>query len=245
MPAERYYIESEIQPNLVVELKNSEFHHLVHVMRSKKGDEVELVNGKGSIGLAIINDLKKDKALLQIIKAEHHPSPPFRLILAQAFPKPHRLDLILEKGTELGVNEFWLFPGHHSAQKNWFPSNMDRAKSVTIAAMKQCGRLDLPQVCYLPELSMDKWKDLQSTTPFFGDLSTQACLFQSAWYKEASHKYPIVFAIGPEGGFSNEEEDILRNLGAIGVRLHENILRTETASIMAISLLSHWLLEKK
>lgn len=239
MPSERYFLETSFKVNEHQELKGSEFHHLAHVMRARKGDVVELVNGQGALAQATVEDLKKDKGLLKIEQVDHEPAPPCRLILAQALPKSNRLDLILEKGTELGVDSFWLFPGQHSVQKECYPSQIERARIVTIAAMKQCGRLYLPSICFKP--SIEKWENLSNMTSFFGDLDPNAPLFETAWKKLASPSFPIVFIIGPEGGLSQQEEQSLRDQGATGVKLHANILRTETASIMALSLLSHWL----
>lgn len=240
MPAERYFINADLYPYQQPEISGSEFHHLVHVMRTRKGDAVELVNGKGVLAQAIVHDLAKDKARFEIQEVYQEPASPCRLILAQALSKQNRLDVILEKGTELGVDEFWLFPGHHSSKKECYPSQLDRAYTITIAAMKQCGRLDLPSIAVKP--SIDQWEEFTPSSAFFGDLDPTAPLFEIAWKRLHSSTYPSVFITGPEGGFSQHEIDALKELNATGVKLHPYILRTETASIMALSLLSHWIL---
>lgn len=242
MPAERYFLEGSFQLHESQELTGSEFHHLAHVMRTRKGEHVELVNGQGALAQAIVDNLKKDKAILTIERVDQEKKSPCRLILAQAFPKPNRLEFILEKGTELGVDAFWLFPGHHSMKKDCYPSQIERARTITIAAMKQCGRLYLPSICVQPPI--DQWEAFTQTA-FFGDLDPIAPLFEVAWRQLNSPSYPIVFMTGPEGGFSSQEERTLTHLGAIGVKLHANVLRTETASIMALSLLSHWLTSRE
>lgn len=241
MPAERYFIESTLNIHECHELKGAEFHHLAHVMRTRKGDCVELVNGKGDLAQAVVQDLKKDKALLKIECIHHEPSKPCRLILAQALPKPNRLDFILEKGTELGVDSFWIFPGHHSNQKDCYPSQMERIRTITITAMKQCGRLHLPSTLFLP--SIENWEKFTKMSAFFGDLDPKAPLFEIDWNMRSETSYPIVFVTGPEGGFSEQEIQSLKDKGAHGVKLHNNILRTDTASVMAVSLMSHWLLK--
>lgn len=240
MPAERYYLDHVFKLHEQQELKGSEFHHLAHVMRTRKGNMVELVNGKGSLAQAIVQDLTKDKAILKIEHLYQQPDIPCRLILAQAMPKLNRLDFILEKGTELGVNSFWLFPGHHSAKKECYPSQLERSQLVAIAAMKQCGRLYLPTLHLQP--AIDQWQNLINTPTFFGDLDPKAPLFETAWKSLNNFSNPIMFVTGPEGGFSQQEVQCLKDQGAQGVKLHDNILRTDTASLMALSLLSHWLL---
>lgn len=238
MPAERYFIDSDFIPHRQQELSGAEFHHLAHVMRTRKGENIELVNGKGALAQAFVQEVAKDKAKLQIEEVYQEPTPPFRLVLAQALSKQNRLDVILEKGTELGVDAFWLFPGQHSAKKECYPSQLERAQTITIAAMKQCGRLYLPSLILKP--SINEWSTL-SQSAFFGDLDPLAPRFETAWKQLNPPSYPIIFITGPEGGFSEQEIARLKNLGAQGVKLHSNILRTETASVMALSLLSHWL----
>ena len=233
MPAERFFIEDELHPQAKVIIKGNEFHHLAKVMRTQKGDLVELVNGKGTLAVAIVQELHKDQAALSINEARTEPFLPPRLILAQAITKPDRLAFILEKGTELGVDVFWFFPGHLGQHKELYPQQKERARALTIAAMKQCGRLFLPSIELKPAL--DKWPEIEGQS-FFGDLDPEAPWLGS---KEAlpSSIYPIIFFTGPESGWSDKEVQILKEKGVKGVRLHQNVLRSDTASIVALSLL--------
>lgn len=237
MPIERYFSATSFQMNQVCELKEAEFHHLAHVMRTRKGDTVELVNGQGSLAQAHVQSIEKNRALLQIENVLQADPPSYQLILAQALPKPNRLDFILEKGTELGVTSFWLFPGELSAKKEFYPHQVERAQSLTIAAMKQCGRLTLPEIHLLPPLAQwTKWPSLA----FFGDVEPKAPAFEAVW-KQSQGSFSL-FITGPESGFSAQEVEVLKNQGVKGVKLHPHILRTETASLMALSLLSHWMM---
>jgi 16S rRNA (uracil1498-N3)-methyltransferase len=154
-------------------------------------------------------------------------------------PKPNRLDFILEKGTELGVDAFWVFPGQLSIKKEFFPHQMERAQSLLVAAMKQCGRLTLPTLHLQPPLT--QWTTFPSTA-FFGDLSPEALPFEIVWKQSTGLTSPFLFITGPESGLTSQEEQFLKEGGVKGVRLHPYILRTDTASLMAVSLLSHWLL---
>ncbi|WP_075883788.1 RsmE family RNA methyltransferase [Candidatus Protochlamydia sp. W-9] len=234
MPAERFFTSEEISLHQHVVLKDNEFHHLTHVMRAKKGERVELVNGKSILAQATVLDIHKGQAVLLIdqIKTERMDSS--RLILAQAYVKPDRLAFILEKGTELGVDEFWLFPGQLSFQKEIYPHQQERAQSLIIAAMKQCGRLTLPKILFKPALN--QWDSIFSQA-FFGDLDPHAPFLAAA--NEVS-SYPIIFFTGPESGWSDAERQQLKKMGVQGVRLHTNILRTDTASIAALSIIQQW-----
>lgn len=240
MPSERYFIDDKLILHQIQEILGSEYHHLIHVMRSKKGDIIELINGQGTLAQAVLLEVGREKGRVLIQEIFEQPSSAGRLILAQAFAKQNRLDFILEKGTELGVDEFWLFPGHHSQKKECYPNQVERAQAVTIAAIKQSGRLYLPEIYVKPPI--EKWNKMPDSTIFFGDLEPLAPLFGTSLTNIHSHAPPFIFVTGPEGGFSQQELDALKKLDALGVRLHDHVLRAETASLMAISLLSHALL---
>ena len=240
MPAERYYFDQSLSSETIIELRGTEFHHLTHVMRTKKGDYVEIVNGKGELASGHVEILMRDKALLKIKKVEKEEKKSLSLTLAQALVKPNRLEFLLEKGTELGVESFYFFPGEHSSNKNCYPSHLERMRTITIAAMKQCGRLFLPTIQLLPPIS--QWCLNDDKIVFFGDLNRQAHHFEETWKNlHLTSKNQIMFVTGPEGGFSENEMIALKKMRAHGVQLHPHILRAETASIMAISLLSHWI----
>jgi 16S rRNA (uracil1498-N3)-methyltransferase len=236
MPSERYYVECELLKDNEIELEGLEFHHLTNVMRSKVGESVEIINGNGFLATGSILRIEKKKAVLGITTLFKAPKPSHEVILAQAIPRLNRLDFIIEKGTELGMTELWLYPGERSERKELSESQMSRVKSITVAAIKQCGRLYLPEIILKPSLS--KWPAPPQTI-YYGDVSPAAPLLSDV---SAQNSEPhIIFCTGPESGFSENEEKILTSLGAIGVKLHSNILRTDTASLTALTLLTHHL----
>lgn len=239
MPAERFFIDTPLLEGVQLSLKEQEFHHLARVMRIRRGEKIEIINGKGSLAIAEVTQLDKHQALVLIEKIiSQHPPENVQIILVQALPKFTRLDYILEKGTELGANQIWLFPGDLSVKKNVEPHQEERMKTLVIAAMKQCGRLFLPEIKLMPRLN--QWTQIPGLA-FFGDTSTTAPSLSQA-LKKINPSSPIFFFIGPESGFTTSEEEHLKKLGAMGVKLHQNILRTETASLVALSLISHWIL---
>lgn len=237
MPVERYFVEEPLQQGEQKWLLDTEFHHLAHVMRMRKGDEIELVNGQGALAQATIAEIRKDRALLEVATLTVAQARTPLLVLAQAFPKLNRLDFILEKGTELGVDEFWFFPGQQSIKKEITDNQLERFQALTIAAMKQCGRLFLPKVMVKPPIK--KWTSLIGSA-FFGDTEEGVPSFFQAW-QQASLQSPVIFCVGPESGWSKEEIEMLKKMGAQGVKLHSNVLRTDTASLVALSLIEHWL----
>lgn len=238
MPAERYYIDTPLTAGSTLILEGTEFHHLAHVMRAKIDDEVEVVNGNGTLAKATVESLDKKKARLAVHDVKTEEPPTFEVILAQAMPRLNRLDYILEKGTELGMTEIWLFPGSHSERKTLTDHQIERMKAITIAAMKQCGRLYLPKISVMPPIS--HWS--QPRLPlFFGDVNPSSPNFQSLWDPLAPG---LIFVVGPESGLTAQETEHLLEKNGKGVKLHQSILRTDTASLAALALVNHWLLSR-
>ncbi|MFI5344405.1 MAG: RsmE family RNA methyltransferase [Chlamydiales bacterium] len=241
MPIERYFLDEPLEEHDTKLIMGAEFHHLAHVLRTRVGDAVEIVNGRGVLAQATLQSLAKDRAVVRIEELQEETAPSNRIILAQALPKLNRLDFILEKGTELGVDEFWLFPGQLSQKKEFSANQFERACSITIAALKQCGRLTLPLIKILPAL--EKWSQINGIA-FFGHTGEDAELFCYAWARsqQTISGFPITFFVGPESGWSPEEILLLKSKGVQAVKLHSNVLRTDTASLVAISLIHHWML---
>lgn len=242
MPAERFFYEGNIGEGQQIFLEEQEFHHLVHVMRAENGDSIELVNGKGVLASGNIDRIEKKRAHVSIKTVFVQKQSSFAVILAQAIPRQNRLDFILEKGTELGMSQLWLFPAKQGERKDFTPHQLERMRSVMIAAMKQCGRLYLPELVIKPPLS--KWEPLKYFS-FFGDVHSEAPPFLKIWQQAKSTfstKLGVLFFIGPESGFNDDEIHTMRQLNANGVKLHSNILRTDTAGLAALTLIDHLLL---
>jgi len=225
MPADRFFVASSLKASRI-SLEGEEFHHLAKVMRVRVGETIELVNGQGELATAEVVSLDKKSSELKILSYLKEAPPEQALILAQALTRPSSLEWIVEKGTELGVTEFWLFPGERSEKKELSPSQYHRLETITLNALKQCGRLFLPEILQKPALS--SWSRPTGSL-FFGDLSPQASRLQGPFEKRA------VFFIGPEKGFSSAELETLSQFKARGISLHTNILRAETAALTILS----------
>lgn len=220
MPVERFYLDTQFQER--VTLEGSEFHHLAHVMRVRIGEKIELVNGRGALAQAQVHALTKHSAILEILSMEQTPIHPSGVSLAIPLMRPAKLELIIEKCTELGADAFYLYPAHHSEKEDLSPNQLERLHHIAISAMKQCGRLDLPLIQLL-----NRFDDL-FTLPLaylFGDTQPNA--------KPMPSRKNVLFISGPEKGFSDKESKLLQQKGE-GVSLHKNILRAETAPLAAL-----------
>lgn len=230
MPENRFY-HSQIHEKPLI-LEGDEMRHLL-VMRPKVNEEIELVDGAGHLAKARIHLIKKNLVELSLTSIEKVNPPPFLMILAQGIPKLPRLDNLVEKGTELGMSELWLFAGDFSEKAELSPTQEKRIQHLMIASLKQCGRLYLPK--YFLKPSLLKW-ERPSIPIWFGDLRKTAKPIKKIWEENPPEK-GVIFVVGPEKGLSEREIEKLESLGAIGVSLHENILRTDTAPIVALSII--------
>ena len=241
MPDKRFYIDSKLTLQTTYKIKGKELHHLYHVMKSQIGDTIEIINGKNVLAQAQIENLSSKEAVISITSIDTSPLPKKLIFLAQALTKPFKLDLIVEKTVELDVHGIYFFPSTFSEIKTLSKNRLERLRTITISAIKQCGKLDLPPLFML--------KDLYSFSSIegqflFGDFRKKAPLLSSSI--NLSPSKPIFIFIGPEKGFCDKEIDFLENtLHAKGVSLSQNILRAETASIAAVCQTSNFLQEKE
>jgi 16S rRNA (uracil1498-N3)-methyltransferase len=231
MPYKRFYSNTLLQENEEVHLQDEELHHL-KVCRLQIGESVEIINGKNVLAQARLIEFSPKKATL-VIEHRTVKKPPQQIILAQGLARMNHLEWIIEKGTELGVTSFWLFAGMLSEKNKLSDNQTTRLKHLMLAAVKQCGRLDLPLLEYHRPLK--EWARPQVTL-LFGDLSESAPLLSKQAF--SALKPPIILFIGPEAGLDLKEASFLKDsLGAQGVRLHSHILRTETAAIAGLVLI--------
>jgi 16S rRNA (uracil1498-N3)-methyltransferase len=231
MPQERYYIDSALQKGELVQLSGSEMQHMMRVMRTRVGDQVELINGKGILAQARLKDADKHAAHLEITSLYEEKQKNNSLILCQGMPRVNKLDFIIEKATELGVTEFRLFPAKRSEKKDLSVNQSERINTLIISAIKQSGRLFIPTVTLIDPI--DKWSKPKETL-LFGDLDPNAISIT----QKLKDLKEVIFVTGPESGLTSEEEYTLKSLGGIGVKINSHILRTETASIAAVAILA-------
>lgn len=223
---DRFFYQGFLQVGNPIVLSSEEEKHL-RVMRIREGEIIEIINGKGILAKGVIQGKG-----IEILSLHEAPPSPLQVIIAQAIPKANRLDLIVEKGTELGMQELWLFPGDLSEKKELSQTLLHRLETIAIAATKQCGRLFIPKIVI--KAPLNEWENLVLPA-YFGDTAGSAPPFIQSWHKEKA----MLFFVGPEKGFSKKEETHLRHLGAQGVKIHPYILRTDTAAIAFLSIIYH------
>jgi len=213
-------------------------HHLVRVLRAKKGDKVEIAD-TGELYLCEIKSLEPLE--LTVLESLYKPKPlPFTVVLAFALLKGGHDELVLQKGTELGVNEFAPYISSRTIvrldQKDKEKRQV-RFEKIVQSSCEQCKRIDIPKVDGI--LSFDKMTDMQFDHAFFAyeGLSHESfnLAAEAAKVKQGER---VLLIVGPEGGFDEKEVALATKKGLTPVSLGQRILRAETASIYMASVFS-------
>lgn len=227
MHKERFYVKVKDLDIPTIALEESEHRHLAHVMRIRVGEEVDIVNGLGSIAAAEVLKIEKDKTTLKILSVQKSPKPTTCIQLGIPLMRSSKLEWIVEKGTELGADAFFLYPAEKSKQEDLSEHQFERLSNIAISALKQSKRLYLPpieKVSSLEELCR------KENNVFFGDVNPTAL-------SDFSFPTSTLFITGPESGFSLDEISFLEKKG-VGIHMNPNVLRAETAPIAALSILA-------
>lgn len=245
----RFYIDPESWDESNLKLEGDEFHHCVNVLRLQSGDPVVIFDGLGMEIQTSIKDISKKVAYLDLNNQERIISPTrkTKIALAQAIPKGKNMDLIIEKGTELGVNHIYPFISERTIIRlNQSDSikKQEKWQRVAIEACKQSGQNWLPKV----EQPQKLLSMIDSLIHEF-DLVLIASLQPAAKHlkqillnRTTKHPESILILIGPEGDFTLSETAKAIGAGAESMTLGPITLRTETAAIYSLSIVAHELL---
>ena len=235
---QRYFVD-----NNEFRLNHNDIHHIKTVMRMNVGDLIEVVYNE-KLYICRIDELSKDDIKINVIEEKQDNNELSKHIaIAFSITKEDKIDLILQKCTELGISEF--IPVEMSRcnikiDKNKIDKKIDRWNTICKEASEQSKRNIIPKVNQIHKL-----KDLISLDY---DLKIVCSVNQDVRnIKNVLHNNPkcdkIIFVIGPEGGISSEEEKFLEDNNFIRTSLGKRVLRTETAPIMVASILNYEYME--
>ncbi len=221
-------------------LEGPEHHHLANVLRLKSGEIITLFDGLGNEAKATLLTVAKRHSVVNVLLVQFRPGVlPFRLVVASALPKGDREMFLVEKLTELGVQELIPLQTKYSVVH---PKDAQaRLGRYALEACKQCGRNQLPLIRNLTSFSDFCAEGKESIRLLLHPSPTQTELPWSHFGKPLPE---FRVAIGPEGGFSEEECDKAVAHGFQIWSLNTNILRIETAGLVAAISLANRLLPK-
>jgi 16S rRNA (uracil1498-N3)-methyltransferase len=234
----RFFVAKENIRGRRGSIRGQELRHLSRVLHLGAGDGITVIDDAGTEHDAIIRLLGSEEAEFEIISSrETQRESPLDLTLALGLTKGNKMDLVIEKATELGVRRIVPFASNYSVAK------LDPAKAVqrlarwqriAVSAVKQCGRTRAPEispVCDFGELLHQTWPDTLRI------LLWEKQTGQSLWeVRDRRGHAAVLIGIGPEGGFSAEEARDAEAHGFELMTLGQRILRAETAAIVAASL---------
>ena len=239
MSVPRFYCPPPLPLSTNFELPAAAAHHASRVLRLRITDAVQIFDGCGNALDATINHISGKCVILGNLQTcMAQPVSGLRIVLAQAMCSSDKMDLIVQKATELGISEIMPVQTQRSVAKLSVARADKRAehwRSIAISACEQCGRNDLPQI-YAPQ-ELETWLLSVQNSHNHG---SKFILLPSGATQLRAHSKPNVAAtllIGPEGGFSADEANISLQTGFVPVLLGPRVLRTETAAIASISAL--------
>ena len=233
----RVYVDAPLGVGLMVELPEHAAAHLVRVLRLREGDVCVLFNGNGHDYDARITSIGKRGVQVEVSSARRIDNEsPLSITLLQGIARGEKMDLILQKATELGVTR--IIPVHSDSSEVKLEGarsikRLAHWRGVVASACEQSGRATLPEVNEpAPLLSAVGAAGLPVARYTLSPLAEGGIDSVTV-----ANENQLLIAVGPEGGWSERDLQTLDNAGFIGLRLGPRILRTETAGLAAIAAL--------
>jgi len=217
-----------------ISLSAEQLHYLRSVLRLQNGAEIEIFDGRGARRAAVLEGdaLRVSEPLPEV------PARALDVVLVQALAKGEKMDLVVQKATELGASRIVPLASERAVVKlQPGAAKLDRWRRIAQEAARQCGRADVPRIdepCRLAEV-LGMLRDDPERRGLLLDAEEKSLRLSAA----ARGVSRLLLAVGPEGGFSPEERDQARRGGMLPVALGPLILRTETAGLAALAVLLH------
>ena len=226
----RLYFSKSLSNNLTDTLDKSQSHYLNKVMRVKENEIFSLFNSSGEWEAKILN-ISKGIVEFNVTKQLRQKENPKELWLAFSPIKSNYFNFMIQKATELGVTKFIPIIFDRTIVRK---INKERLEKVIIEASEQSNRINVPDI--EDPKSLDDFLNNNKVDLIFTDLNSENTKID---LKKVTDK-PTCVIIGPEGDFSEEERaKILKFSGVQPLKINENILRSETAVISAISIIKY------
>ncbi|MEA3486891.1 MAG: 16S rRNA (uracil(1498)-N(3))-methyltransferase [Thermodesulfobacteriota bacterium] len=243
MAIPRIYNPQELHEGISSELGKEYFTYIKDVLRLKKGAELTLFDGMGHEYSTIIRDFSSCNVCLDIIGKETIKLPATHITLAQSLPKGSKMEMIIQKSTELRASRIVPFISSRSIPRltgTRATGKAARWRKIAIEASRQCGRGDVPEVSEI--VSFDEMlgmADRHNLRIILWEAEPELGIREILTDEKHAGADSFFIVIGPEGGFSWEEIEKARQCGFIAASLGRLILRTETAPLAILSILQY------
>lgn len=236
----KFFVSNNQIKQNVIEIIGNDVNHISNVLRLSINDEIVICNKDiGENYITRIIEIKKDKIICEVLEKNIEDTNKVEITIFQGLPKADKMELIIQKCTELGVSEITPVSMERCVVKldaKTEEKKVKRWQKIAEAASKQCRR---NSICKIN--SVTNIKNICNVVEDYDILLVPYEEEQKTSFKEMLHSYvnaknfKIAIVIGPEGGFDKKEIDSLKETGAKIITLGKRILRTETVAIAMIS----------
>ena len=241
----RFFINSDLRKGLEINLKNPTSHQIKNVLRMVEGDQFELFNNTGNSYIARYMSFEGNSVKCLIIEQLENLHEEIKINVFQSIIKTSKLDLIVEKLTEIGISSLTPIVTERTQRKDidsLSENKLKRLKKISIESSEQSGKVFIPTVNNIQIL-----KDLDISKPdsmnivFYENIDGAKKI--NSLKKEVFNYKSVSVYIGPVGGFSDEEIEFFKSKESEVINLGNTIFKSDTASIVGIALLKYLILD--
>lgn len=238
--------ESSFKPGQDIDLTGEKYHYLARVLRCRKGEKIMVGDGKGNFFFGELSFMDKDKIQINLME-------PVKIVwedristtLIQSLPKGNKIERIIRGATELGINSvqpvvsqrtLTRYDGGKVQEKN------QRFKRIAQEAARQCGRPSLPFICDIKDYvdALEGFKDKENTLKIIFWEAEETFGIYQALKENGPGIDNVVLAVGPEGGWGDDEVHAAKKAGFLSIKFGHGILRVETAAISFLSMIKFY-----
>lgn len=227
-----------------VKLGSKELHYIRTVLRLKKGDRLILFGGAGFEYEAVLREFTTQNVTLEIIRKKKSKADALiRVTLAQALPKGNKMDFIIRKATELGVNRIIPFKAPRSVPRpseERIPLRLSRWQRIAIDASRKCGRGDVPEITDVVTFNeVLQWPGDEFLKMVLWEEESTTGIKEVLRDEKHRRRVDFLIVVGPEGGFSKGEIETALRAGFLSVSLGGLVFPVETAVLAILFILQY------
>ena len=233
MRTPRIYTPKTLAEDTTLTISGQAAHHITHVLRLRTGAALILF-GEGCEYHAVLGDIRRAEVTIDVgAAAGRMDESSIDVSLLQGIARHDRMDVILQKSVELGVNSIqplWMQRSQSHLKGERLEKRIQHWRGVIISACEQCGRTALPEL--LPPVEYAQRINTHACDGLKLMLQPDSCVTLNDIQPPGGM---IHLLVGPEGGLTPDEQTLASSAGFTGVRLGQRILRTETAALAALA----------
>ncbi len=228
----RLFYSKQLKSGIISQLSLNQSHYIKNVIRLKPGDTISLFNSSHGEWNAIILKLDKDFVEFKVDKLSRNDEEKNNLWLAFSPIKKNSQDFLIQKTTEIGIKKFIPLLCERSVVRK---INISRAEKIAMEASEQSNRISVPEISKIQTLKSFLKNFPKTGRIYFCDINCKNKNIKTI----STNQSPLCLLVGPEGDFSEKERQlIVDNEKTTPISLSKNILRAETAAIVASTFLS-------